>query len=296
MTGEAGSVAADTNIVRQSTPRRYLTALEALRGRRVAILPMVDTELRVELYTQAAENIRTRCRRAGIGSGDFIAAAQDAAGLMAEEWWMAERSHNRSAYEYLPDRGWESYRGFVGDLPREAFSDENPSDLTIYAQAWAHGVDFLASRNRNSISRELLDDHFTGKGQPSPPVAIRGLYEHTRAVAESEGRRAVHVGLEAMLGAVIRGDWDRGKVFAMRDSCERFIANLAMSEGKRPSVTKEENVLVKVLGAALKATGTEEFIRLCDKAHATRPDTARETEMRYRSRYRALVRDLRIEL
>ena len=87
MTGDAAAVAADTNLIRHPTPRRYLTALEMVRGRRVAILPMVDRELRVQLPRQAAAHIRGLCGQGGTGAGETGAAAS-AAARAALEWGM----------------------------------------------------------------------------------------------------------------------------------------------------------------------------------------------------------------
>ena len=41
------AIAADTNLLRHPTPRRYLTVFEALRNRRVVVLPAVDAELHI---------------------------------------------------------------------------------------------------------------------------------------------------------------------------------------------------------------------------------------------------------
>ena len=57
-------IAADTNLLRHPTPRRYLTVLEALRARRVVVLPTIDGELRGHLPIQAKEFIIERCSRA----------------------------------------------------------------------------------------------------------------------------------------------------------------------------------------------------------------------------------------
>ncbi len=58
-------VAADTNPLRHPTARRYLAAMEALRGRRVAILPMVDREPMGQLPSQACKHLRKLCGRYG---------------------------------------------------------------------------------------------------------------------------------------------------------------------------------------------------------------------------------------
>ena len=79
----AEAVAADTNILRHPTPRRYLTALEELRGRRIAILPMVDHELQVQLDLQAADHVRGRCRQKGLRHEKDIDAAAEAANTTA---------------------------------------------------------------------------------------------------------------------------------------------------------------------------------------------------------------------
>ncbi len=74
-TPEAAQVAADTNLVRHSTPRRYLTVLEDLRGCRIAILPTVAHELRGHIPLQAAAYVRGICERDGKWTGSQIQTA-----------------------------------------------------------------------------------------------------------------------------------------------------------------------------------------------------------------------------
>ena len=298
MTGndKVETVAADTNIIRQVTPRRYLTVLEGLRGRSIAILPMVDEELRRELRTQAGDHIRDKCRSANIKSLEVIDAAAVAAGLMAGEWWAEERKRNDSTYIYLPDRGERRYSVCATRLPKAAFDETNNNDLWIYAQAWAHDIDVLASRNRNTISKPELKRHFALRGFASPPISIRGLYEHTAVIAETENRDIADVALEAVLGAVIPEAWNSGKTDKVRQSCGYFATALSLSERREASIASEENHLVNAVRRGLKASGPPEFTRLCEKAYATRPHIARETEARYQNRRKALMQEFEIEL
>ncbi len=82
----AAMVAADTNIIRNPTPQRYLPAFEDLRGRRIAILPVVDEELRSELPSQAVDSIPKRCRRAKVRDLVSVKATMEAAILVVEKW------------------------------------------------------------------------------------------------------------------------------------------------------------------------------------------------------------------
>jgi len=96
-------------------------------------------------------------------------------------------------------------------LPHEAFPGRDHGDLWIYAEAWAHGIDVLASGNRRTIVRTLLEEHFIERGHTGQPVAVRGLFEYACAVARTEGRRVSDVAFEAMPGAVIPTAWVPGK-------------------------------------------------------------------------------------
>ncbi len=89
----------------------------------------------------------------------------------------------------------------------------------IYAQAWAHGINILAGRNRRSIVRKELERHFAALDHPRPPIEVRNLYEHTSAVAETERRDIPDAALEAMLCAVIPENWTSGKHVGVRSSC-----------------------------------------------------------------------------
>ncbi len=292
-----GSVAADTNLIRHPTPRRYLTALEDLRGRRVAILPMVYRELNEELYSQAVGYIRKLCRRDGIERMEDVQAATQAAGEAALEWWEGECcSRNESSYTYVPDRGKAHYRRVVAALPTEAFTDTRDGDLWIYAQAWAHGIDVLASRNRRTVIRERLERHFSGLGLRSPPVMVRGLYEHTAIVAENEDRYVSDVALDAVLGAVIPNAWTPEKSERVLSSCMLFANNLATMDGRGVPVASEENDLAHGLNEAICEIDGEDFVRRCEKAYASRPTAARETELRYHRMTRAAVRETGIDL
>ncbi len=101
----AAQVAADTNLVRHSTPRRYLTVMEDLRGRRIAILPTVAHELRGHIPLQAAAYVRGICERDERWSGGQIQTAARAVGGAAVEWWEDWRLRNDSVYEHVPDLG-----------------------------------------------------------------------------------------------------------------------------------------------------------------------------------------------
>ena len=125
---KAEAVAADTSLIRRPTPRRYLAALEDLRGRRIAILPMVDRELKRQLLEQAADYVCGLCRKDGIQ--DAIAAVK-AAGRAAAEWWAEERGRNDSTYMHMPDLGDLHYYDASMELPGDAFTDRNGSDRFI---------------------------------------------------------------------------------------------------------------------------------------------------------------------
>jgi len=289
-------VAADTNLIRHPTPRRYLTALEGLRGRGVAILPMVDREVLGQLPNQAADHVRKLCKRNRIGRVEAIDAAARAASGAAAQWWEKERFRNSSAYALLPDLGDPHYRCVSADLPGAAFTDSNDSDRTIYAQAWTHGIDVLTSRNRRTILKTVLEEHFAERGHPAPPVKVRGLFEHTRAVAGHEGRPVTDVAFEAVLGAVIPNAWTPGASDPVLRSCMAFTDGLAISEGRRVSVMPEENELVHILNRAIEEIDREDFAKRCEEAHARRPRAARETETRYHDRVRTAVRETGIDL
>lgn len=53
-------VAADTNILRQRTTRRYLASLEGMRERRVLVLPTVDLEMQRHVGIVAARYIQRK--------------------------------------------------------------------------------------------------------------------------------------------------------------------------------------------------------------------------------------------
>ncbi|MDE0408245.1 MAG: hypothetical protein OXN81_10330 [Alphaproteobacteria bacterium] len=298
MIGVRAAVAADTNIIRHPTPRRYLTALEELRGRSIAILPMVHRELETHLPMQASEYIQGYRRRNRNWSPEETDAAAVAASDAAYEWWRAESLRNDTAYLFFPHLDSENYRHAAAALPGAAFTDRNGNDQQIYAQAWVHGIDVLASRNRTTIYREVLARHFSARGIPNPPVTVMGLFEHTKALAETEGRPVAEVAFEAMLGAVIPETWQNepvsGGVELVEISCRRFVDNLSLSEGNSSpgSFAAEENELAFLMKEELEAAteSTERFLNRCNEAWESRPQASRDTEKRYHDTLRSAVR------
>ena len=145
-----------------------------------------------------------------------------------------------------------------------------------------HGIDVLASRNRRTIYREVLARHFSARGLPNPPVAVLGLFEHTKTLAESEGRPLPEVAFEAVLGAVIPETWPdepvSGSIELVEISCRRFIDNLSLSEGGAPgSFAAEENELAFLMKEELEAVAENagRFLNRCNEAWESRPQTAR---------------------
>jgi len=285
-----GTVAADTNIIRQSTPRRYLTCLEGLRNRRIAVLPMVRDELDRHLPAQASEHIRRLCERDGKGSPQEIDTAARAASRAAGTWWQDESARNSSAYMCLADMGQEAYNDATSLVPGSAFTEENGNDRLIYAQAMLHGIDVLASRNRRTVLQKVLEEHFAKRGQPEPPVTIRGLYGHTCVISKEEGRPVTDVAVEAMLGAVVPEGWSPRKADDVLNSCFAFMNNIAVTEG-RNTMLSEENMLVHLLEKALEGMSEERFVQRCEETHASRPKFARDTEMRYHETVRKAVEE-----
>ena len=292
----AVAVAADTNLIRHPTPRRYLTSIEGMRGRRVAILPMVDAELEGNLPMQAATYIQRLCRSDRIAGPDNVDRAAGAAARAAAEWWDQERLRNTSTYTHLHDLGKQEYVRRSAVLPEAAFTDDNDSDRQIYAQAWAHGIDVLASRNRNTILRDRLEAHFTERGLQAPPVTVKGLLDHTAAIAREERRTVSDVALEAVLGAVIPGRWTQAKSRDVLVSCQIFADNLAVSEGRGAARQPEENELVLHLRQAFREIRMDDFTALCERTSAQLPEMARSTEARYHDAVRTAVRGTGIDL
>ena len=292
MTEGTSVVAADTNIIRQFTPRRYLTVLEGLRERDVAVLPLVHDELQKQLRTHAAAYIQALCHDRGL-LPEQIDRAAIAAGRAATGWLGDEVLRNDSAYRFIADLGLAHYEAPVMSLPADAFTDSN--DKWIYAQAWAHDIDVLSSRNRSTINGDVLQEHFAARDWLAPPVRVRGLYEHTARLAEEEGRPLAEISFEAMLAAVIPEDWTPAKGAGVATSCGLFLKNLRLAEGRHPggALAAQENELVRLMDVQMKRILRTEktFLAHCAAAHAARPQAARNTEMRYHERVRAAVRE-----
>jgi len=291
-------VAADTNLLRHPTPRRYLTVIEALRDRSVMVLPTVNGELHRHLPIQAGEYIDVMAKRKGLDEHAALQSAKAAAGAAAIEWWRRERERNDSAYTHAPDLGPEHYAGVAAALPGKAFADDNKNDQWIYAQAMVHDIDVLASRNRNTMLIEVLKEHFVASGYPDAPVTVRSLWEHTTALADAESRPIAEVALETVLCAVMPNAWTGSpeETVAVKWSTERFVRNLRTRDGSGETPDPEREKLAHLLHHTVKESSLATLLDRCNEACAILPENARETEMRYHTATRAAVRTTGVNL
>ena len=205
-------VAADTNLLRHPTPRRYITVIEALRMRPIVVLPTVNSELHRHLPIQAGEYIDTMARRKGLKASEHLLKAKRAAGKAAHDWWLKESQRNDSVYQHVPDLGPQRYAIEAASLPSDAFTNHNDGDQWIYAQAMVHEVNVIASHNRHTILTEVLQEHFVNCGYSDAPVAVSSLWEHTVAIAEAEGRPIAEIALETVLCATVPDNWSLSTV------------------------------------------------------------------------------------
>lgn len=196
-------VAADTNLLRHPTPRRYLTVLEGLRSRAVVVLPSVDRELKKHLPIQARDYIESMAEKRELTDEQTVQLAKTTAASAAGEWWRGERTLNDPCYVFATDLGEEVYGQAVAQLPGAAFTDDNDSDQWIYAEAMTHNINVLASHNRKTILTEVLDEHFSNRDETRAPITVKTLWDHTVAVAAAEGRKIADVALEAVLCATV---------------------------------------------------------------------------------------------
>ena len=286
------NVAADTNLLRHPTPRRYITAIEALRNRPIVILPSVNRELFKHLPIQAGENTDRMAQRTGLTEDDRIEDAKTAAAAAALQWWRGERERNDSIYLHVPEQETDDYAATATRLPGEAFADDNDTDRWIYAEAMVHGVDVLASRNRNTILTEVLEEYFAARGQPTPPVTVRSLWEHTAAVAKAERQAIAEVAMETMLCAIIPDGWtaSTNSAAALKWSGERFIKNLRTRERPREKPDPEREKLAHLLHRTLSRMGQARLAERANAAFAKLPEIARQSEMRYHAITRDSVR------
>ena len=292
------AIAADINLLRHPTPRRYITVIEALRDRPVVVLPSVNAELHRHLPIQAGEFIDSMARRKGVRDRTKLQATRTAGAAAALEWWRTERERNDTVYAHAHDLGLEHYGIIAAGLPSEAFTDDNDSDQWIYAEAIAHQIDVLASRNRNTILTEVLEEHFAAHGQPSPPVAVRSLWDHTTALAKAEQRPIEQVAFETMLCAIVPDAWSGSAqdAIALKWSAQRFIENLRTQTRPKNSPDPEREKLAHVLHRTLKPITQDQLTARGNAAYAILPHSARETERRYHSTTRAAIRKTGVDL
>ena len=284
-------VAADTNLLRQPSTRRYITAMELARKRQIIILPTVDHELKRHLPTQMGEHLDSLATRDGKTEdprlGEAKARGGDAAGL----WWNEERQRNQSVYRFATERDWRQYSRTIASLPSAAFTDKSTNDQSIYAEAIVHGANVLSTRNRNTIIEEVLIEYFQREGYAEAPVVLRNLWQQTVAIAKAERRATNEVALETVLCAVIPEAWTATTAHALnvRRSVDKFAENLRV-QAKEKQVDPEREKLVHTLHSFTKSLGEAQFLARCETAYGIRPEAARTSEMRFHEHTRAAVR------
>ena len=60
-----GEIAVDIDLLRHPAPRRYITTLEALRNRRITILPFVNVRLAKCIVVDSADTAEARASEQG---------------------------------------------------------------------------------------------------------------------------------------------------------------------------------------------------------------------------------------
>ena len=283
-------VAADTNLLRQPTTRRYITTMESARGRQIVILPTVDHELQRHLPAQVGEHLDSLATRDGKTEDPRLGEAKAQGGKAAGSWWRDERQRNQSVYRFATERDWQEYARTVASLPSAAFTDKNTNDQSIYAEAIVHGANVLSTRNHNTIIVEVLTEHFQREGYADAPVTLRSLWQQTVAIARAERRAAHEVALETVLCAVIPEAWNAttAHAFNVRNSAGIFIENLRV-QPKEKAIDPEREKLVHTLHSFTSSLGEAQFRARCETAYRLRPEAGRTSEMRFREYTRGAV-------
>ena len=284
-------VAADTNLLRQPTTRRYITTMESARGRQIIILPTVDHELKRHLPMQMGEHLDWLARSDKKTEHPMLGEAKAQGGNAAGLWWRDERQRNRSVYRFATERDWQEYSKAIASLPSAAFTDKNTNDQSIYAEAIVHGANVLSTRNRNTIIEEVLTEHFQREGYAEAPVVLRNLWQQTVAIAKAERRATNEVALETVLCAVIPEGWTAttAHAFNVRKSVDRFTENLRV-QAKENAIDPEREKLVHILDSFTNSLGEAQFLARCETAYGLRPEAARTSAMRFDEHTRAAVR------
>ena len=283
-------VTTDTNLLLHPTPRRYLTALEELRARKVLILPTTDREVRYLIQKQAADHYRKNAKRDRKTNEHQIGESEDKAIRNAAWWWANERTCTQSAYIFARSLGEPLYEHMKARTPAHAFKNEN--DRRIYAEAMAHKVNVLTSTNRKSVKVKEIEKHFRTQGIATPPVAVHSLWEHTLDIAQREGREAREVALEAVLGAAIEEGWKPTPAHVAQTikSAHRFKSNLSWEgsrskkEGEHEQEPDPKDVFASELHKAIETLNALDRVSQLHRlkiAYETRPRIARQTEGRY---------------
>jgi len=260
-----------------------------MRERRVLVLPTVDLEMQRHVGIVAARYIQRKFGKSRRATRERLRQAVMEAERQALQWWQEEVGRNDSCFLHVGvgEAGSDKYREAESRLPASAFSGENPADRDIYAEAWVHGADVLASRNVRTTDRNEIEEWFLEAGEQGMPVEIRGLWEHTVKTARSENRPAGEVAVEAIMGAVVSEGMKAENMVEILTRCSMFASNLATAipANAQDEAGIGENELVRAIWKTAGLSGDIQLLeRLRQNAVERLPSCARETESRLSKR------------
>lgn len=273
-------IAPDTNVFEGVTSRRFLTALQEMRGHQTVVLPTVAVELTWRVMVVAERHFARREDPTGErrDSREFQDAVRNVR-RAARQWLRNEFGRNDAAW-VCPDPHREranEYEGVTERVPRTLFRDardgrKQVNDIQIVAEAVVHKVPVVATSNMMATGglhriNEWLDSEGFSRHTTihDPDAAVAMVLGHDGA---SPGMGA----LRAVLGAVAPSDKDDIEPVRIAKSVKMFLGNLY--HGGLQETADEVESLCENLGP-------REIARMMESIHGDRPLRARRATARY---------------
>ena len=285
LTIDPARVTADTQLLADPTPRRFLSSLWELRGSELAVTPTVARELATtvagaeERHWQAVlqHDLQQGNRRYDDGTYRAILNGTRAA---ATAWISRELEHPGGLTAVQRTSGADRRALEIAKaMPTICFAaaseESEENDRRIVGEAAAYGFRLLASENPGSIRHDHVNEWLEAEGHTGGPLIVR-LHEAIPVRGRGASSRD-ETALQAVLGAAL--PTAAGEPEADRQAIERFVHVLQQGHARQCG-----------LWARTALEAAEDLDKRIQAARAALPRHTRDAEDRRRGATAAAAR------
>ena len=276
-------IAPDTNLLITVTPRRWLTVLQEMRGRRTVITPTVAHQVETRMGKLTERYMLSQFERHPPRDERSAKQAMIAAKQADLEWWLGERSRNDSAYEFitLSTKERNEVRRELLRLPALAFTDRDLEDMHIVAEAIVIGVLLIVSHNFSSITLSEIETEMA-KGHCGS-IDIRRPRDAFELLCEQDGTDRS----QRLLDTFVATATDSG----ISGSPEMQVGSYIRAWSRFEDNIPDSHQLAELAERIYRTATLESWVVAKESARRHVTGNARRTETRYHQGRRRAVRD-----